>query len=79
MGIEKDTAEKILKEYLITTAGLDQKAADRIIKDVRYNVKDELQEKKEEEKEAAKKEKAKVRHGTTCIGIITGKKPITEW
>jgi hypothetical protein len=84
MGIEQETAEKILKEYLVGTAGLDEKAANRVIKGTQKGIKEELKAQKEEEKEEERKEreaekKARVRHGTTCVGIIAGKKPITEW
>ena len=73
--VDKETAEKIFREYLTEKAGLSEKQAEKILKGTRQNVKEALKEQKEE----AKAEESKVRHGTSCIGIVNSKKTLAEW
>jgi hypothetical protein len=87
--MDKELFDRVHRDFLIKELGMDEKQANRIIKGEGKLIKEE--ERKEEQKEQdqdrkerekEEKREAKLRHGTTCIGIITDgpdPKPITEW
>jgi hypothetical protein len=89
--MDKELFEKVHKDFLIKELGMDEKQANRIIKGESKLIKEEErkeeeeqkeQDRKEREKEEKREKKAKLRHGTTCIGVITdgaNPQPITEW